>query len=89
MPLSEYAHLNIYIKYLTQVFKFTQYMPCIKRETNVVQNDTEKEQKDLVIRGTSKDKLVLPKPTSFVNEIYSQFEYNFVNVIWKIFITIQ
>ena len=88
MPLSEDAYVNIYIKYLTQVFEFTQYMPCIKCETNVVQSDTQKEQKDLLC-GTSKIKIVLPEPTSFVNEIYYQLEDNFVNVIWEIFITIQ
>ena len=33
MPASEYAYLNINVKYLTQIFKFTQYIPCSKRET--------------------------------------------------------
>ena len=58
---SELAYLNIYIKYLTQIFKFTQYMPCIKRETNVVQNDAEKELQDYYFVAQAKTKLSYPK----------------------------
>ena len=48
-------------------------MPCIKRETNVVKNDKEKRTKGLSdFVAEAKSKIVLPKPTSFVNEIHSQ-----------------